>query len=119
MCSNTTWQDYYLCFTTIEEAWTELAYTWFTDGGRNSYFEDLEALLVWRSLWYLHISQEFEVHLFAEESKSKVEEMDGTAEQLWLYYTVPPKQGKYSCQCFEQEIITDLSSYLGGTKASD
>ena len=83
MCSNATWQGYCLCFTTIKEAWTELSYAWFTDGDRNSCFEDLEALLVWRSLWDIHISQEFEVHLSAGESKSEVEEMDRSVEGLW------------------------------------
>jgi hypothetical protein len=82
MCSDVTWNGYCLCFTMAKEAWIELPYVWIRNGDCNLYIEDLEALLVWQNLWYLHRLQEFEIHLLAEGSKFEADEMDGTTKGL-------------------------------------
>jgi hypothetical protein len=77
---------------TIEDSWEELAHPWSGIRSSGSCTEDLEALFVWAEVWYLHRSQESQIHIHPVRMEHEVAKMAGFDQRLWAGDTLPPRQ---------------------------
>jgi hypothetical protein len=63
MCVNAGRESSGILVPIVEDSWEELSYSWYGISSRGSCIEDLEALSFWAEVWYLHGSQEPQVHI--------------------------------------------------------
>jgi hypothetical protein len=91
MCVNVGRESSGILVPTVEDSWEELPRSWSEASSSGSCTADLETLFVWAEVWYLHGSQESQVHIHSVRAKHEAAKMARVNKKLWSGNTLSPR----------------------------
>jgi hypothetical protein len=92
MCVNARRESSGILVPIMEGSWEELPHSWSRVSSSGSCTEDLETLFIWAEVWYLHRSQESQVHIHPVRAKHEAAKMAGANQILWVGDTLSPSK---------------------------